>query len=126
MLFRFVGVTFRGRFFYNFLHQSVPFPTILALTEPLRILRTTVLTEICRFHFCHTAKLLKIFKFYRISKGKTLFKTFPSLIALIEAASFFDEERGEKDIAESRFPAPEKFVSLYLPCILNSPNFAQT
>ena len=29
-------------------------------------------------------------------------------LALIEAASFFDEERGEKDTAESRFPAPKK------------------
>lgn len=29
-------------------------------------------------------------------------------LALIEAASFFDEERGEKDRAESRFPAPRK------------------
>ena len=29
-------------------------------------------------------------------------------LALIEAASFFDEERGEKDKAESRFPAPKK------------------
>lgn len=28
-------------------------------------------------------------------------------IALIAAASFFDEERGEKDTAESRFPAPK-------------------
>lgn len=27
-------------------------------------------------------------------------------LALIAAASFFDEERGEKDTAESRFPAP--------------------
>jgi hypothetical protein len=30
-----------------------------------------------------------------------------NLLALIAAASFFDEARGEKDIAESRFPAPK-------------------
>ena len=29
-------------------------------------------------------------------------------LALIETASFFDEERGEKDTVESRFPAPKK------------------
>ena len=43
-------------------------------------------------------------------------------IALIEAASFCDEERRAKDTAESRFPAPKNYNKIPYFCINSKDN----
>ncbi len=47
------------------------------------------------------------FRLYYFKDDKSCQSNF--IIALIEAASFCDEERRAKDTAESRFPAPKNY-----------------
>src|SRR5690606_29576551 len=59
MLFGLAPQGFYRRFLCNFLYQGIPFAAVLTLSQPLRILRATVLTEICSFKFCHAANFMK-------------------------------------------------------------------
>ena len=60
-----------------------------------------------KFQISQTFKLFNSKKTQTHWRFDRIFFSKRNLLALIAAASFFDEARGEKDIAESRFPAPK-------------------